>query len=173
MFAAALFVLPHRVVVNCLVELCYIIALLLLGLAFLILRLQKVRFYQGSKAPPRLFKGTGADRNLRSAGSQVDVDELLLSSDMAASHMPARYLKAVDPGPGSGHRNFSGAFESLGFVIIQRSTLDPKPSKFEVCKGPIRVPDYGNTLWLNSSSVHSPHRFVSGRSEVDEGSWTG
>ncbi|OLP89315.1 hypothetical protein AK812_SmicGene29234, partial [Symbiodinium microadriaticum] len=28
-------------------------------------------------------------------GSQVDVDELLLSSDMAAAHMPARYLKAL------------------------------------------------------------------------------
>lgn len=29
-------------------------------------------------------------------GSQADVDEMLISSDMAAAHMPARYLKALD-----------------------------------------------------------------------------
>jgi len=29
-------------------------------------------------------------------GSQEDVDEMLISSDMAAAHMPARYLKALD-----------------------------------------------------------------------------
>ncbi|CAJ1400786.1 unnamed protein product [Effrenium voratum] len=29
-------------------------------------------------------------------GSQSDMDELLISSDMASAHMPARYLKALD-----------------------------------------------------------------------------
>ena len=47
-------------------------------------------------------------------GSQADVDEMLISSDMAAAHMPARYLKA----PGFSSCDYQKLLAKLGWLII-------------------------------------------------------